>query len=379
MRTTISKAQGSVPLHPFCARTQSSPRAYENGSISPRMASKVLSRFASTACSILIALFCPQGHSADSRSHTFASSIGWYSPLRDPTEQNNTVQVTTNFEAYSLGCTANLPTQPTDTYKWYWGKTPAASSKRIHLGVDLDTTSLDQPVYAIGDGRVTGVIEFSPGKAVLVEHRTRSSGGNFTVAYGHIKPANRTGDTREWQAGDRVLKGGLLGTAVDIPNTKGEYGDAGGDHLHFGLRRGLVESGFSGFINADEKTEDDEFIRCSLPAEVRKGNYEDPLEFLSSDAGKDDARLEGAIVGWGSNNPGGHRTSWRMEKDRNFGTGQVMRYWIDSIPTYWCLVERGAVDWMGMPANFFERMPDDTCPDGDNAAKCRAKHWATCP
>lgn len=149
---------------------------------------------------------------AAATTRTAAWPAGWTNPLTG--KPGGTLNVTTNFGAYSLGC-ANA--DRTHWYTYYLD-----SGYKAHLGLDI-AQAAGQPVRAIGAGRImysgqkwgTG-----NGHVVLVQHRT-ADGTSFVVTYGHLASPVTSGT---------VVAGQQVGVIAS--------GLAGGDHLHLGLRPG---------------------------------------------------------------------------------------------------------------------------------------------
>lgn len=96
---------------------------------------------------------------------------------------------------------------------------PRGSSS--HQGLDL-TAPQGTPVVATADGRVTFAGRSgSYGRLVVVDH-----GGGWETRYAHLHRI-------AVDAGDRIRRGGRLGTV-------GHSGNASGDHLHYEVRRNGV-------------------------------------------------------------------------------------------------------------------------------------------
>lgn len=110
----------------------------------------------------------------------------------------------------------------TSEYKYRWGK--------LHAGIDISGCGFGSPIYSIGSGVVTEVVNTCPGQGyygsgcgggygnvVYIDH-----GNGIVVKYAHL-------NTVTARAGQTVSKGQVIGTM-------GNSGSSTGTHLHFEIR-----------------------------------------------------------------------------------------------------------------------------------------------
>ena len=110
----------------------------------------------------------------------------------------------------------------TSEYKWRWGK--------LHAGIDISGCGFGSPIYSIGNGTVTQVVNSCPGQGyygstcgggygnvIYVDY-----GSGMTVKYGHLNSVNVS-------VGQKVSKGQQIATM-------GNSGSSTGTHLHYEVR-----------------------------------------------------------------------------------------------------------------------------------------------
>lgn len=246
---------------------------------------------------------------------------GWGNPL---SKSSTTVNVSTNYGAYSKGC-GNADTR--DDYRWYL----TSPSRKEHLGLDLATPA-DSPVYSMADGRILAVGELwgSTWKDVmLVQHRF-TTGASVTAVYAHIARGTRTGTTK-WAVGDMVRKGSKLGTVVKTGT---------GPHLHLGTASGTKTS-----VVGSSTSSGNVGTSCTRHAE---GTVNPETHLKTAKA----VGLIGSIVGY--KNSDGTITSWRVISTSD----GLRRNWVPTSSVYQCLKSAGAVDWGAMPSRFLDQIPD---------------------
>ncbi len=241
---------------------------------------------------------------------------GWTAPV---TTQG--LPVTTNFAAFSKGCT-NADTS--HNYTFYLD-----SGRKQHLGVDIKGTK-GNDVLAIADGRVLSV--GAPWGAdwkevVIVEHFDRS-GTRFSVAYAHIATGKNPRTSKSWKVADMVKAGEKIGTLALTTGT----------HLHLGVMEGAADYLPGAFTHSGSG---------SCPSTLQ--DTRSPESFLKN---RTPSKLEGSIVGYRNTN--GSITSWLIVKSGS----TLKRRWIASTTVYQCLRNRGAVDRGAMPSKFLDQLLD---------------------
>lgn len=271
-----------------------------------------------------------------------AKKIEWPSKWRSPLTR--TVSLTTEYGAFSLGCTnANQRT----TYTRY-----LEDGRSEHLGIDL-SAAVGDSVYAIADGRILKIHNNMWGSdwktVILIQHAASDRFGTILVTgiYGHVQRADQAGVTnprtgRYWVTGDVVRLGEVIGK---VANTK--YGP----HLHFGLtprvEKGNVEWG------AKNSGKDG-----SSPCVHNPKGTTNPLRLLTNTS---HVPLPGSIVRW--KNSSGPDTAWVVRQE---GGRKLKRYWIRDGNTYNCIVRSGGKDWGQMPSEFLNQIED-------------SRNWIRCP
>lgn len=110
----------------------------------------------------------------------------------------------------------------TSTFKYRWG--------RLHAGLDISGCGFGSPIYSIGSGTVTEVVNNCPGQGY---YGSRCGGGygnvvyvnygnGMIVKYGHLNSVTV-------RVGQKLSRGQVLGTM-------GNSGSSTGTHLHFEIR-----------------------------------------------------------------------------------------------------------------------------------------------
>lgn len=277
--------------------------------------------FASRLAAALALLMVTSASIAQTRPLSWPS--GWRSPL------GSTVPVTTNYAAFSRGCTN------ANTTSWWTYYLEAGRAQ--HLGLDMDA-DVNDPVKAMADGRVlaVGTQWGSAWKDVIVVEQFDSAGTRFSVAYGHINKGTnpRTGST--WQVDDVVKAGDVLGKVAGIV-----VNNVVTSHLHVGIMEGQS---------------------ASIPGSVTHGGREriDPCPSLLLDTrspetflrNRSASTLSGSIVG--SRNSNGSITNYLVSTNN----GVLRRNRIPSTSVATCLKSKGAIDRGLMGARFLGQMPD---------------------
>lgn len=280
-----------------------------------------------------LAVLCSTGN-LDAVAADFRTDIwptGWSSPLG-----TRTVKVTANYGALSRGCTNH-----DDSHEYTWYEDDENSTKG-HTGLDLDADVGDD-VFPIGDGIVTSVVDWGPiwGYAVHVRHESRS-GYVFTVVYGHVERGTNSRTNAEWEQGDVIFGGEIIGTVFN-------------NHLHIGLADGEqfdIKGRSKSKLRINKKG-----TKCTFDPDGTK----DPIATLENRKARSRASIFGGIVGW--RNDDFTVTSWYVDRTSD---GEYGRYWIPTVEDYWCLVDDGAYDWGPNITNsdfvyqhdFLDQLPD---------------------
>jgi murein DD-endopeptidase MepM/ murein hydrolase activator NlpD len=143
----------------------------------------------------------------------------------------------------------------TDSAYDYMSSTYENSFNAQHLGVDI-ISILDDPVYAIADGRVTYIYrhdDLKQNQSVVFIHHETSERIAFTAVYGHCKARPSL------SKGDRVVSGEKIGVVKRFNSP---------DHLHFG-------------INETKNLSASNWGRLPVGSNVSEIGWRNPVDFLS--------------------------------------------------------------------------------------------------